>query len=158
MPTTSADTSATLKIHWTICFSLIFSLVAYNIACHFWLDENRLALEESQRVMIRSMLYLLAIVLFPITKLVRHILLRLNQTMPGHDSSSARYLKTLIITQSMIEVVALFGPIMFYLGDDYNTLYIFSLLGAVGLYLHRPQANEYQSIERFRATNDRWQD
>jgi hypothetical protein len=40
----------------------------------------------------------------------------------------------------------LFGLLMFMLGDDINTLYIFTLMGAVGIYLHKPKQTEFQSI------------
>ncbi|MBS3963286.1 MAG: hypothetical protein KGZ80_02110 [Methylomonas sp.] len=146
MSKTQTNTATPLRIHWLICFAAILGLMVYNVACHLWLQDHRLALDESQRILIRSIFYLLAIALFPFTKLVRHILLRLNQTMPGDDSSRARYLKTIIVTQALIGINGLFGLVMFYLGDDYNTLYIFSLLAAVGLALHRPQADEYAAI------------
>jgi len=96
--------------------------------------------------MIRSLLYVIAIALFPLTNLMRHILLRLNQTMPGEKTAEQRYLVTVIVTQSMIGVVSLFGLLMFILGDDINTLHIFTLMGAVGIYLHKPKQSEFQSV------------
>lgn len=107
-----------------------------------------MSIDESQRVLIRTILYAITIALFPLTNLTRHILLRLNQTMPGPKSAQQRYLLTIIVTQSMIEVVSLFGLLMFILGDDFNTLYIFTLLGALGIYLHKPKLTEYQEIVR----------
>jgi len=32
------------------------------------------------------------------------------------------------------------------LGDGYNTLYIFTTLGALGIFLHRPREQEYKQI------------
>lgn len=138
--------SAELRPHWLICSAMLAMLAAYNVFCHFWADAYRLNVDESQRVVIRTVFYVLAIIVFPLTNLMRHILLRLNQTMPGEKSAADRYLLTIVITQSMIEVIALFGPIMFILGDDFNTLYIFSVLGTLGAVLHRPKPDEYLSI------------
>ncbi len=135
-----------LRLHWLICLAMLAMLAGYNVFCHFWAEPYRLNVDESQRVVIRTVFYVLAIIVFPLTNLMRHILLRLNQTMPGEKSAADRYLLTIVVTQSMIEVVALFGPIMFVLGDDFNTLYIFSVLGALGAVLHRPKADEYLSI------------
>lgn len=125
---------------------MLLFLLIYNVVCHLWGEDIRQPLEESQRVLIRTIFYVLAIALFPLTNLLRFILLRLNQTMPGEKTAEQRYLTTIIVTQGMIEVVSLFGLIMFLLGDDFNTLYIFTLLGVVGIYLHKPKREELQSI------------
>lgn len=146
MPLPKNSTINELTPHWLICFFMLMLLMAYNLICHVWADEIRQPLPESERVIIRTVLYVIAIFLFPLTNLMRYILLRLNQTMPGEKTPEQRYLVTVIVTQSMIEVVTLFGPIMFVLGDDFNTLYIFTLLGAVGIYLHKPKRSEVKSI------------
>ncbi|WP_148261933.1 hypothetical protein [Methylomonas methanica] len=125
---------------------MLLFLLVYNVVCHLWGDEIRQPLEESQRILIRTIFYVIAIALFPLTNLLRFILLRLNQTMPGERTAEQRYLVTIIVTQAMIEIVSLFGFIMFLLGDDFNTLYIFTLLGVVGIYLHKPKREELQSI------------
>ena len=144
--TLSPEKSNRLTPHWLICAVMLALLVSYNMICHLWADAIRLNLAEPDRVIIRSMLYLAAIMLFPLTNLMRHILLRLNQTMPGGKTAGQRYLITIIATQAMIEAVSLFGLLMFILGDDFNTLYIFSLLGALGIYLHRPRQAELDTI------------
>jgi hypothetical protein len=45
-----------------------------------------------------------------------------------------------------VEIVGVFGLIMFILGDSYNTLYIFTTLAALGLFLHRPKESDYEQI------------
>ncbi|MGY6274264.1 hypothetical protein [Methylomonas sp. MgM2] len=142
----SPENNERLTLHWLICAAMLMMLAVYNIVCHFWADDIRLNIDEPQRILIRTVFYVIAIVLFPLTNLMRHILLRLNQTMPGAKSAEQRYLVTVIVTQSMIEPAGLFGFIMFVLGDDYNTLYIFTLLGVLGVYLHKPDQAELQSI------------
>lgn len=89
---------------------------------------------------------MLAIIAFPITNLIRHIQLRLNQTMPGKKSAKSRYLLTIFVSMVLIEGVGALGFVMFLLGDDFNTLYIFTGLSALGLYLYRPKAEEYGKI------------
>ena len=146
MPTFSSQKSTELLLHWLVCATMLLLLLAYNIICHFWADQIRINLEESQRILVRTIFYAITIGIFPLTNLIRHILLRLNQTMPGEKTAEQRYLLTIIVTQSIIESVSLFGLTMYMLGDDFNTLYIFSLLGTVGIYLHRPQQAELLSI------------
>lgn len=138
--------TASLTPHWLVCTGMLAALLTYNAICHFWGEQIRLNLAEEDRILIRTILYVVTIALFPLTNLIRHVMLRLNQTMPGDKSAAGRYLSTIITTQGMIEIVSLFGLIMFMLGDDFNTLYIFSLLGALGIFLHRPKPEELQSI------------
>jgi len=57
-----------------------------------------------------------------------------------------RYLVTVIVSMSLIESVGIFGFIMFILGDNFNTLYIFSGLSALGMFLYRPKVDEYAKI------------
>jgi len=142
----SHENNHRLTVHWLVCAAMLMLLAAYNAVCQVWPDDIRINLDESQRILIRTVFYGIAIVLFPLTNLMRHILLRLNQTMPGEKSAEQRYFVTILVTQAMIETVSIFGLVMFILGDDYNTLYIFTLLGVLGIYLHKPKQTELQSI------------
>lgn len=143
---TSTLKTNNLTPHWLVCAVMLILLAVYNLICHLWAGEIRLDVPESDRILIRTTLYIIAIILFPLTNLIRHIFLRLNQTMPGEKNAEQRYLVTIIVTQSMIEAVSLFGPLMFLLGDDFNTLYIFTLLGVLGIYLHRPKQADLEDI------------
>jgi len=153
MPQPTRIFHADLRSHWLITGGLLLSLIVYIVVCHVWAEPLQLGVEESQRVMIRTLLYAVAIILFPLTKLLRHILLRLNQTMPGDKSPRQRYLLTIIVCQALIELVGSFGLLMFMLGDGFNTLYIFTVLGGLGLFLHKPDLLEYQAIIQALAQN-----
>jgi len=135
-----------LTLHWIIAGMMVIMLVAYNVICHILGTEIQINISEEQRIFIRTVFYGIAIVLFPLVNLVRHILLRLNQTMPGDNPAKNRYLMTTVVTLFLIEVVGFFGFVMFILGDEFNTLYIFSVLGALGVFLHRPRLQEYEQI------------
>ncbi len=136
-----------LNPHWMVAIAVSLSVIAYLSVCHFLGSEIQIPVDESRRVLIRTVLYALAIVIFPVTSLLRFILLRLNQTMPGDRPAKNRYLLTILLTQAMVEAIALFGLLMFVLGDDYNTLYIFSSMAALGVFLHRPKLEEYSAIK-----------
>lgn len=147
MSTQPRPSGADLRPHWLVCAAMLLAVLGYNVICHLWADELQMGVDEAQRVLIRSILYGVAIVLFPFVKLLRHILLRLNQTMPGPKPAKQRYLLTIIVTQMLIELVSLFGLAMFILGDGFNTLYIFSVMGVLGIFLHKPNLGEYLAIE-----------
>lgn len=143
---TDQNLSTQLRPHWLVVGLLVVLLIAYNLVCHVWGAELRINTDAGQREIIRSIFYGVAIILFPLTNLLRFILIRLNQTMPGHKPAKQRYFVTTTVTLLLIETVAVFGFVMFILGDDFNTLYIFSVLGALGLFLHRPKIEELVAI------------
>lgn len=125
---------------------MLVSLLVYVAVCHLYGHELQAPLPEERRVFIRTVFYAIAILAFPITNLIRHIQLRLNQTMPGNKSAKSRYLLTVIVSMMLIEGIGVLGFVMFMLGDDYNTLYIFTGLAVLGLFLYRPKPEEYASI------------
>ena len=142
---------------------MLTMLAAYIIICISFGDQIQQPLPEAQRVLIRTLLYIVAIITFPVTNLIRHIQLRLNQTMPfSHEAprieddmatgnraiaeAKKRYLATIIVSMSLIESLGVFGFVMFILGDNTNTLFIFTGLSALGLFLYRPKVDEYAKI------------
>lgn len=140
-----------LILPWVIVGIMLATLVAFVSVCIFFGGQLQQPMPEAQRVLIRTVLYVVAIVTFPMTNLIRHIQLRLNQTMPYlHEApigvAKKRYLVTVIVSLSLIESVGIFGFVMFVLGDNFNSLYIFAGLSALGLFLYRPKVNEYVSI------------
>ncbi len=135
-----------LKLHWTVVGLTLTTVAAYLIFCHVAGEPWRIHLPEDQRVLIRTLFYVLAIIGFPVTNLLRHIQLRLNQTMPGPKPAKQRYLLTVIVSMGLAETVALMGLVIFLLGDDYNTLYIFTALSVLAVFLYRPKADEYREI------------
>ncbi len=133
--------------HWFIVGAFLLLLLGYNVVCQVWPGQIRLNIDAADRVVYRSVFYSIAIILFPLVKLLRYILLRLNQTMPGPSSARRRYFYSIAVCLLLIELVGAFGFLMFVLGDGVNTLYIFSGLAALGLFLHIPNRAEYVSIQ-----------
>ena len=132
--------------HWLVVGMMLVTLVIYLFICYQFGYELQEPLPEERRVVFRTSFYVIAIIVFPITNLIRHIQLRLNQTMPGNKSAKIRYLLAVIVSMVMIEGIGMLGFVMFMLGDDFNTLYIFLGLAALGLYLYRPKQDEYSKI------------
>ncbi len=138
--------SSLLIYAWILTFFLIITQLFYIIICKTHSDELPLYLTTDTLVIWRSLFYLLSILLFPITKLLRYIQIRLNQTMPGNKPAANRYLFTIIISQGLMGLIGSFGLILCILGDTINSLYIFSGLAWLGFLLNRPKKSEYQSI------------
>ncbi|MCX7097753.1 MAG: hypothetical protein NTV43_07620 [Methylococcales bacterium] len=155
--TDSEQTKSALLLPWIIQGLMLATLASLLIVCLSLGGEIQEPLPESQRELIRTVLYIIAIITFPMTNLLRHIQLRLNQTMPFSDKTveqvaTKRYLTTVVVSLSMIESVGIFGFVMFVLGDNVNTLYIMVGLSALGMFLYRPKAQEYHQIVESLAT------
>jgi hypothetical protein len=139
-----------LVLPWIVTGIMLFMLVAYIVVCLNIGEGSLITQPEALRVKIRTLLYALAIVIFPVTNLIRHIQLKLNQTMPYNQHYRAvaktRYLVTVIISMSLIETIAIFGFVMYLIGDGYNNFFIFIGMSALGMFLYRPKETEYEQI------------
>ncbi len=133
----------------------LLSLMAIIVVCHFYANKIQLGFEEQQRIFIRTILYVVAILTFPVMKFVRHVMLRLNQTSKSKNSPKSRYRFTIIISMLVAESIGLYGLIMFILGDSYNTLYIFIMLSALAMFLYKPDQQEYRGLIESIETNNR---
>jgi hypothetical protein len=137
---------ADLKVHWILVWSTVISLIVMLAAFEFYGETWRQVMQEDQRILIRTLFYVLVIIGFPLNNLLRHILLRLNQTMPGEKTAKQRYLFTVMMSLLFAETIAILGVVMYLLGDDDNTLTIFAVLSGLAVFLYRPKVDEYQSI------------
>ncbi|MDO9105876.1 MAG: hypothetical protein Q7U57_13060 [Methylovulum sp.] len=148
---------AGLALPWTFVGTMLLMLAAAIIVCHTLGKQVQQPVPTEQIMVTRTVLYAIAIATFPLTNLIRHIQLRLNQTMPlankgtiGIDDvlleAKSRYFLTTLISMSLIETIGIFGFVMFVLGDNFNTLYIFTGMSALGLFLYRPKVVEYNGI------------
>lgn len=152
---TFQHSTADLKLHWVIVAVTASMLAVYLLLCYYIGSQWQQNISEEQRVVIRTIFYILAIIGFPMTNLIRHIQLRLNQTMPGNKPAKNRYLLTIIVSMMFAESIGIMGLIMFMLGDDFNTLYIFLLLSALAIFLYRPKEQEYISIVKELAEHEK---
>lgn len=135
---------------------LIANLVVLFLAssvfmAHFYHFQNPLT--EHERIIWRTIFYILTILLLPLTNLLRHIFLRLNQTMPLLENANlektlkTRYTLTVSVSMFLVLLISSFGSIMFYLGDGFNTLHIFNIVAGLGIFLYRPKLSEYTQIQ-----------
>lgn len=105
------------------------------------------------RILWRSLCYIGAILLLPLTNLLRYIFLRLNQTMPPLKPlidvttlAQQRYTLTVSVSMAIMLFTGALGAMMFLFGDNVNTLYILTLVAGLGIFLYRPKQNEYLTI------------
>lgn len=132
--------------------SVIITLLIFSIFfAHFYHFQNPLS--EHERIIWRTIFYILAILLLPMTNLLRHIFFRLNQTMPLLENANlektvkTRYSLTVSVSMLLILVISSLGSVIFYFGDGFNSLHIFNVIAGLGVFLYRPKMHEYQQIQ-----------
>lgn len=139
-----------LFLPWFITSFVIVMLILSITFAHFYTFQNLLA--EETRLFWRTIFYVLSIVMLPLTNLLRHIFLRLNQTMPLLANANLehvikiRYMLTITISMSMMLIIGCFGATIFYFGDGFRSLHILTGIAALGVFLYRPKLEEYQQI------------
>ncbi len=69
----------------------------------------------------------------------------------GIQSVMQKYMLAAILSFFLSECVGVFGLVLYFLGGDSRTLYLFIAASAVALYLHRPREEELQELLTGRA-------
>ncbi len=129
---------------WALYVLMLLIPVGMLVFIQFYGPQYRLS--GPSPVSLRSVLYLLVIIGFPLTNLLRHIMLRLNQTMPGSKPAYRRYTQTVLVSLLFGQLVAGLGGMLYLKGDNFDTLVIYVLLSYLALFLYRPKQTEFQQI------------
>ena len=111
-----------LVILWVIQGSMVFTLAVYIFLCLYLGEEIRLWPDRGPPILIRTILYAVSIITFPFINLLRHIMLRLNQTMPGDTSATSRYFTTVLDSLALAETMGVYGLVLYMLCENLNTL------------------------------------
>lgn len=133
---------------WLITGFAACLLGVYLVLALHWggMLQSEFPMQESERIVLRTVCYALAIIGFPLTNLIRHMQLRLNQTMPGLRTAQQRYQTTILVSMTLVQSNALFGVLLYALGDGRNSLSILFGMSLLAIYLYRPKYQEYQNI------------
>ncbi len=134
---------------WVITGLAVCLLGVYLAVALMWgaTFQTEYSLQEGDRILVRTVCYALAIIGFPMTNLIRHMQLRLNQTMPGVRTAQQRYQTTIIVSMTLVQSNALLGVMLYCLGDGRNSLSILLGMSGLAIYLYRPKYPEYQAIK-----------
>ena len=143
---------------WIIWAAILGSLFIYVFICYQFGDEIRQTMSPNFPVsVLRNILYGVAIITLFLTHFLRRFMLSVKSgnasaksLTPGtHSNQSsllAKYTTALILSLALSESIGIYGFVLVLLGDDFQTLYIFTGISALALYFYRPKREEIEAL------------
>ena len=138
----------TLRIIW---YAMLGSLAVYLFICLQFEDalHNPQGLEFPLDVIKNALCIVVAIEILLVSFFRRFILKAVQKndaTKHANSNPLARYTLIVVISLAIADSIGIYGLVLFILGEDLQTLYIFLFLAALMMFWHRPKTEEYQQL------------
>ena len=147
-----------LLVFWIIWAAIFGSLLIYVLICHQWGDEIRQAASPNIPLdLMRNVLYGVAICTLILTHFLRKFMLAgrsgdsgpMSLNPPSRSTPSSpigKYATAMLVSLALSESIGIYGLVLFFLGDNLRTLYIFIGIAAMAMFLYRPKREELETL------------
>ena len=147
-----------LLILWIIWASMVGSLLIYVFICHQCGDQiRRTASPNFPLDLMRNILYGIAIFTVFLIHILRKSMLTARSGGSGpmslkslllsnQPSFLAKYTTAVIVSLVLSESIGIYGFVLFLLGDDFRTLYIFIGISGLAVFFYRPKREELETL------------
>ncbi len=134
------------KVLQMIWIFMLCSVIVYVLVCNML--EGKLEINEDSSIpveLLRNILLGISVMELLGLKFLRA---KLMEVKPGitKEEAAQKFMVTSIISFAICESVAIFGMVVFLLGDMMNVLYIFAGISILGLFYYKPSREEYEDI------------
>ncbi len=140
------------KVLQMIWIFMLCSVMVYVVICN--LLQGKLEIMNGDSAipveLIRNILLGISVIELLGLKFLRSKLLSLKPGMTM-ENGAQKYMVTSIISFAICESVAIFGMVVFLLGDMINILYVFAGISILGLFYYKPSREEYEDIINIRS-------
>ena len=139
----------TLRLIWQ---AMLGSLAVYLFICLQFGDTIQQPQGEKFPLgVLKNAFYVAAAIEIVFIMFVRRLMLKTaphKSDAQKHSNTSplARYTTIVLISLAIADSIGIYGLILFMLGEDFQTLYIFLFLAALMMFWHRPKTEEYQQL------------
>ena len=149
-----------MQLLWIIWAAILGSLLVYIFICHQLGDEIRGNVDSNFPIdTLKYALYLVVFVTLIIIYFFRKKMFsgdfgRSDKSIPSLKLSTSqapflsRYTTGMIVSLALSESIGIYGLILFFLGDKYETLYIFIGISAISMFFCRPKREELEKLAR----------
>ena len=138
----------TLRFIW---WAMLGSLAIYLFICLQFEDalHNPQGQELPLDVIKNALCIVVAIEILLVSFFRRFILKAVQKndaTKHANSNPLARYTLIVVISLAIADSIGIYGLVLFMLGEDFQTLYIFLFLAALMMFWHRPKIEEYEQL------------
>jgi len=146
-----------LRIIWA---AMLGTLIIYLFICYQFGDQIRQPSgSQFPLATLRNILYGVAAVTLMLSHFLRRFMLTrrsgncrpTSMKFPSQSDISpilGKYATALIVSLALSESIGIYGLVLFLLGDNYQTLYIFAGISAIAMFFYRPQKEELEQLIR----------
>jgi len=143
---------------WIIWAAIMGSLFIYVFICHQFGDEIRGNMSQNFPIpLLRNILYGIAAITLFLTHFFKRFMLAGTSSgflskafksgpRPNQPAFLAKYTIALIVSLALSESIGIYGLVLFFLGDGFQTLYTFTGISALAIYFHRPKREELETL------------
>ena len=143
---------------WIIWGAILGSLLIYVLVCNVLGEVVRPGSASfSFLPTLRNIFYILAVLHLFLAFFLRKIMVSgekaalssgIPREKPGKKEQRvlAKYFSAVIITLALSESIAIFGLVLFMLGDSLQNFYFFTVVSALAILYHRPKAEEIEQL------------
>jgi len=142
---------------WIIWVGFLLTLAIYVGICEIMGTQSGSEANSGFATLwIRTAFYVIAIVLFPVISGLKQLIFK--NTSPATKSPDdsprpgntliKRYLAGLVLAFGLANSIGTLGFLLFLMGDDYRTLYMFIGISVICMLIHRPKREEFDQLMR----------
>jgi hypothetical protein len=144
---------------WLIWAAMLGSLFIYIVVCHLLGEEMRGDFAESgfPFELFRNILYGVVAAELIMSYYLRKFMLKGRLSIAQADMSSrsstlnrfpfmGQYTAIVIISLAIADSIGIYGLVLFLLGGDFKTLYIFIVVSALAMIFYRPKSEELEKL------------
>jgi hypothetical protein len=152
------DLEKGLRILWIIWAAMLGSLFVYVFICHQVGEEIRGNTSLDFPIsLLKNILYGAVIVTLFLAHFLRRFMLTCRfsisevrffkpAAISNQPSLIAKYTIAVFVSLALCESIGLYGLVLFFLGDDLQTLYIFITISALSMLFYRPKMEELERL------------
>jgi predicted Zn finger-like uncharacterized protein len=135
-----------MRTNWIIWAAMLLSLIVYVLICHLFKDDLWGVVDIGNMLNnLKYVLFAVALVEFIIIFFMRRLILTNTQSIQN-VTATVQYTSALIISFALAESIGIYGLVLFFLGSDFETLYIFNAIAGLAMIIHRPKMDELKGL------------
>lgn len=147
-----------MKQLWLIWAVMILGLLAYLAIIYTLGEEITPTGKDLPLELLRNIFYGVSVIVLYLGHFIRKRIIKNTRfstqlykdrkEFSNQPSYMMKYTAAVVASLAMSESIAIFGLVLFFIGADYQTFYIFLAISALGMFYFRPKRAELEELAR----------